>query len=270
MKRYLWSGAVVVGIALSTIGLRVSSTQHSAVAAEAGKSAAGGKGIDPDADRLLRGMTDYLAGLKSFQVDSTAIDEVVTKAGQKLQIASESQVSVQRPNRLRSEQVGARNGMGFFYDGKTMTLTCKANGTYATLPAPSTLDATIDKARKDFQIEAPGADLLFSRPYDILTEQVKSGQFIGRETMDGGPVNHLAFVGDEVDWQIWIKDGPEPLPVRFTITTKVTKGEPEFSVHLSQWKTSTAIPASTFQFQAPAGATRAQTFPRTCAPGQTG
>jgi len=270
MKRYLWGGATVVGIALIAIGPRFSSAQHSAVAAEAGKAAPGGKGIDPDADRILRGMTDYMAGLQSFQVDSTALDEVVTKEGQKLQIASESQVSVQRPNRMRSEQVGARNGMGFFYDGKSMTLTCKANMTYGPLPAPATLDATIDKARKDFHIEAPGADLLYSRPYDILTEQVKRGQFVGRETMDGEPVNHLAFVGDEVDWQIWIKDGPQPLPVRFTITTKVTKGEPEFSVHLTQWKTNGAIPASTFQFQAPAGATRAQSFPRTCGGGQTG
>jgi hypothetical protein len=270
MKRYLWGGVVVVGMALSTIGSRFTSAPRTAVAGEAGRRPATGKGIDPDADRVLRGMTDYLARLQSFQVDSTALDEVVTKSGQKLQIASESQVSVQRPNRLRSEQLGARNGMGFWYDGKTMTLTCKANGTYATLPAPATLDATIDKARKDFQIEAPGADLLFSRPYDILTEQVKRGQFVGRETMDGGPVNHLAFVGEEVDWQIWIKDGAEPLPVRFTITTKVVKGEPEFSVHLSQWKTGGAIPASTFQFQAPSGATRTPSFPRTCTPGQTG
>ncbi|HMF43918.1 MAG TPA: DUF2092 domain-containing protein [Polyangia bacterium] len=269
MKRYIWGGALAVGIALSAIGFRPLNAQHGAVAAQAGKAEAR-KGIDPDADRILRQMTDYLAGLQSFQVDSAALDEVVTKAGQKVQLASESQVSVQRPNRLRSEQVGTRNGMGFWYDGKTMTLACKANGTYGTLPAPATLDATIDKARKDFQIDAPGADLIFSRPYAVLTEQITGGQFIGRETMDGGPVNHIALVGDEVDLQLWIKDGPEPLPVRYSITTKVTKGEPEFSVHLTQWKTNPTIPASTFQFKAPAGATRAQSFPRTCSPGQTG
>ena len=269
MKRYLWGGAMAVGIALSAFGPRLVSAPRGAVAAQAGKGDAR-KGIDPDADRMLRRMTDYLASLQSFQVDSAAMDEVVTKSGQKVQLATESDVYVQRPNRLRSEQVGARNGMAFWYDGKTMTLECKANATYGTLPAPATIDATIDKARKEFQIDAPGADLLFSRPYDILTEQVKSGQFIGRETMDGGPVNHIALVGDEVDLQLWIKDGPEPLPVRYTITTKVTKGEPEFSVHLTKWNTKAPIPASTFQFRAPAGATRAESFPRTCSPGQAG
>jgi len=269
MKRYLWAGALVFGMALFPMGFRPLSVQRGAVAAEAGKGQAR-KGIDPDADRILRGMTDYLSSLQSFQVDSAALDEVVTTSGQKFQIATESEVSVQRPNRLRSEQVGAHNGMGFWYDGKTMTLECKANGTYGTLQAPPTIDATIDKARKEFQIDAPGADLIYSQPYDVLTEQVKSGQFIGRETMDGGPVNHIALAGEEVDLQLWIKDGPEPLPVRYSITTKVTKGEPEFSVHLTQWKTKTAIPASTFQFKAPEGATRSQSFPRTCSPGRAG
>src|SRR5262245_2226241 len=73
------------------------------------------KGIDPDADRLLRAMTSYLASLQSFTVQSAAVDEVVLKSGQKIQLASESLVSVQRPNRLRSEQVGAANGLAFWY-----------------------------------------------------------------------------------------------------------------------------------------------------------
>ena len=49
-----------------------------------------------------------------------------------------------------------------------------------------------------------------SHPYEMLTEQVTGGQFIGRETIDGAPANHLAFTGEEVDWQVWIKDGDQP------------------------------------------------------------
>src|SRR5579863_5605560 len=166
-------------------------------------------------------MTDYLASLQSFTVQSSSLDEVVLKTGQKIQIANESLVSVKRPNRLRSEQVGAAgNGMAFWYDGKTMSLYCAASHTYGIAPAPPALDAMIDAARKRFQIEAPGADLLFSHPYEILTEQVTGGRMIGRETIDGVAANHLAFVGEDVDWQVWIQDGPRPLPLRFVITTK--------------------------------------------------
>ena len=160
--------------------------------------------IDPDADKLLHEMSDYLASLQSFTVESSAVDEVVTTAGQKIQILTDSQVMVERPNQLRSEQIGAGKGMGFWYDGKNMTLICKETSTYSTLPAPATIDATIDKARKDFQIEAPGADLLYSNPYAILTEQVKTGKLIDKEIVNGVTANHLAFQGQEVDFQIWI------------------------------------------------------------------
>jgi hypothetical protein len=53
-----------------------------AVPTETPASAAGpaGKGIEPQADHVLRKMTDYLAGLRSFTVQSSAIDEVVLKS----------------------------------------------------------------------------------------------------------------------------------------------------------------------------------------------
>jgi hypothetical protein len=224
------------------------------------------KGIDPKADRMLKKMTDYLASLQRFQVQSTAIDEVVTTSGQKIQVASASLVSVERPNRMRSEQLGAEGGLGFWYDGKTMTLACKVNKTYATAPAPATLDDTIDAARKKFQVEAPGADLLYSHPYDVLTEQVTGGKFIGSETIDGVAANHLAFEGEQVDWQIWIQDGPQPLPLRFVVTTKTMKSQPEFVVQLSHWKPEAKVSDSTFEYRPTQGGTRVQTLPACSVP----
>ena len=220
--------------------------------------------IAAEADRMLKQMTDYLASLESFRVRSSAVDELVTTTGQKIQIITESAVSVNRPNRLRSEQVGGSAGLSYLYDGKTMTLYCKANNTFGTVPAPPTLDATIDMARKQYQIEAPGADLLYSHPYDILTEQVKGGQFIGREIIADSPANHLAFTGDEVDWQIWVQDGPQPLPLRFVITTKTMKEQPEFTVQMSNWEPQAKLPDSTFEFKAPAGAKKVEGLPTSC------
>jgi hypothetical protein len=245
------------GVALLTLVAAAVQAEESAPKAK--------RGIDPQAEKMLRQMADYLASLKSFKVRSASVDEMVTTAGQKVQLASESQVYVQRPNRLRSQQVGAANGMGFWYDGKNMTLTCPSSKTYATVPAPATLDATIDAARKKFQIEAPGADLLYSRPYEILTEQVTGGRFVGRETIDGVAVNHLAFTGEEVDWQIWIQEGQQPLPLRFVITTKTIKSQPEFTVQLSEWEPQASLSESTFAFQAPSEATRVQAFNSSCA-----
>jgi hypothetical protein len=238
---------------------------HTAETPTTPASSHGEKGVSPGADGMLRRMTDYLASLQSFTVESSSVDEVVLKTGQKIQLVNDSLVSVKRPNRLRSEQVGSVNGMAFWYDGKTMSLYCRASSTYGTAPAPPTLDAMIDAARKQFQIEAPGADLLFSHPYEVLTEQVTGGQIVGRETVDGVPTNHLAFVGQDVDWQVWIQDSPRPLPLRFVITTKTMKEQPEFTVRLSHWEPQATLADATFAFQPPPGSKRVDSLPASCA-----
>jgi hypothetical protein len=107
---------------------------------------------------------------------------------------------------------------------------------------------------------------LFSHPYDILTEQVKTGLFIGKESVEGVVANHLAFEGEDVDWQIWIQDGAQPLPLRFVITTKTMKEEPQFTVQLSHWDTQAKIDDSVFQFQPPPGAKSVASFPTECRP----
>src|SRR6187551_3000674 len=52
--------------------------------------------IDPKADAALRRMSDYLAGLKSFQVDTTTVDEKFTANGHKIQQVQGSRVTVAR------------------------------------------------------------------------------------------------------------------------------------------------------------------------------
>ncbi len=206
------------------------------------------KKVDPKADQMLKQMTDYVSGLKSFIVESSAVDEQALVSGEKIQRTSDSEVAVQRPNRVRSIQRGAGKGLGVWYDGTAMTITCKANDKHSTLPAPPTLDAAIDSMRKEFHVDAPGADLLYSNPYDILMEQVKSGRVVGLETINGVAANHLAFEGEDVDWQVWIKDGNQPLPLRFVITTKTVKSHPEFAVQFSNWQTQVDLPPAMFSF----------------------
>ncbi len=227
------------------------------------------KAIDPDADRLLRQMSDYLAGLKSFQVMASSVDQILTTDGRKLQVTGDHQVFVERPNRMRSQEVAAASGLAgnrleLWDDGKTMTLFCKANNTFASVSAPPSIDAAVDALHDQYHVDAPAADLLQSNAYEVLTEQVTGGQVIGKEPVDGVLANHLAFRGEEVDWQIWIQDGPQPLPLRYVITSKTMRDKPEFAVQLSRWQTQAKLSDSTFEFHAPPGAKRVTTVPTSC------
>jgi len=217
--------------------------------------------IDPEADRELRKMSDYLASLRSFRVDAQATDEMVTKDGQKLQFVADSRISVRRPDRLRSDRLGAFADTIIRYDGDKFSVYGKRTGYYATAPAPNTLDAAIDTAHAKYGIDSPASDLWVSRPYAELTGDVKKGRYVGLEPIQGVNCHHLAFQGTDVDWQIWIEDGPRPVPRRYVVSTKDQPTKPEYTVALSDWQPNPTLDDSLFMFVPPAGSQRIELMP---------
>jgi hypothetical protein len=229
-----------------------------AIGAPAGPGPAKGAepAVDPKADALLRKMAEQLANMKSLQVDTSYVTEVVTKDGQKIQLLGESRASVERPNKLRSDRLGPNAGVVFYYDGNNVTVYGKRANLYATAKAPNTLDKTIDFTRNQLGLEAPAADLLYSQPYLTMMEDVVSGKYIGKEPVGRHMCHHLAYRGHETDWQIWIQDGPHALPCRYVITSKKIADAPEFEVDFTNWKVNPPLSPSMFVFTPPRGATR--------------
>ncbi|MEZ0391592.1 MAG: DUF2092 domain-containing protein [Pseudobdellovibrionaceae bacterium] len=205
--------------------------------------------MDPVAERLLKNMSDYLAKLPAFSFRAGHSLEVVTDSGQKLSFESESQVSVQRPNKVRSDRKGLLADLTLFYDGKNLTLYGKETKYYATTKTPATLDQTMDLAREKLNLEIPGSDLLYSNPYQILKEDVVSSMYLGKTRIQGLMVHHLAFRGTETDWQIWIADGPKPRPVKFMIVTKKLAQAPSASVEIQNWNPSPKFSPEFFTFK---------------------
>ena len=219
-------------------------------------------GIEPKADQVLHRMSDYVGSLQSFRVDSQAVDELVLKNGQKIEELSESHNEIERPNRLRSDRLGPVANVVFRYDGNEFSIYGKRTGMYATTSAPPDLDRAIDVARDRLGIYAPASDLLYSNPYAVLTEDVYAGSYIGLEPIDGVNCHHLAFRGKDVDWQVWVQEGAQPLPRRYVITSKNEPGQPEFTVNLSHWEPSAKVSAQDFTFTPPPGSTRIQFLTR--------
>jgi len=212
--------------------------------------------IDPEADAALHRMSDYLARLETFRVDTTSVDEKITTEGQKIQEIRESKIAVKRPGDLRIDRVGPNGHAVFCYDGKSFSFYNFEKNVYAVAPAPAALDAAIDEARDRLHIDAPGGDLLVSNTYDALIDGVTVGRYIGLEPLGSVKAHHLAMTKGNVDYQIWIQDGPEAVPLRYVITSKDMPGQPQFTIDLRNWQPSAPMSDDTFAFTAPAGASR--------------
>src|SRR6266545_6191545 len=192
-------------------------------------------GIDPQAEKLLRRMSDYLAGRQQFTLKAESTLEVVLTSGQKLQYDSPATLMVSRPNRLRAHRKGDIANQEFFYDGKTLTLYNPRENLYATAAAPATLDETLDFAREKLDVVAPASELLYKNAAERMLKESSSGFVVGPSVVGGVKCAHLAFRGSEVDWQIWIEDGDKPLPRKFILTSTKVSGEPEFTVVIKDW-----------------------------------
>jgi hypothetical protein len=212
--------------------------------------------IDPKADQALKRMSDYLGNLKSFQVESDTVDEKYTRDGQKIQELQQSTITVRRPGELRVDRVSPRGHAVFRADGKQFAVYNKDKNVYATAPAPEHIDQAVDEVRDKLNIDAPGGDLIVSDPYRDLTDGTITGRYIGLEPIDGAMAHHLAFTKKDVDWQIWIKDGPEPVPVRYVITSKDSPTQPQFTMVLHDWQPNVQVMKEYFAFTPPAGAKR--------------
>lgn len=236
-------------------------TQQQAEQAAASPQAQQPLTVEPRADQLLRQMSRFLGGQQQFQVTSDSSLEVVKTGGGKTQYEASSRVAVQRPDKLRSERSGALAELLFIYDGRSFYLFGPEKNLYATREAPANLDQAIDAARAQLGLEVPGADLLFSDPYPGLAEDLTAGRYLGLESVGGQSCHHLAFTKPEVDFQLWVADGEQPLPCKYLIVSKQLPEAPEFSVTLRDWELAPSFPAGTFEIKPPEGAQKIEFLP---------
>ena len=219
--------------------------------------------IDPKADEVLKKMSATLKASKSFSFSAHAIVDQATPDGQKIQYAKNQKVQLRRPDKLAADVVGDLDDLQFRYDGKRVTLFNPRTRSYGSADAPATIEDMLDMLAQKYGMVVPLADLAFSDPYKCLTENVRSGQYIGSGYVGDTKCDHLAFRGGAVDWQIWIDQGDKPFPLKIVITFKDSPGYPQYTAFLSDWNLDAQAPDSAFEFSPPADAKKVEFAPTT-------
>ncbi|HSY18394.1 MAG TPA: DUF2092 domain-containing protein [Candidatus Acidoferrales bacterium] len=212
--------------------------------------------ISPRAESILRPALNFLAKTPAFSLNAEIWREHLDEAGQKIQFSRTVTMDVKRPHGLRLEISSPNTARGFWYDGKTLTVLDRKHNLYSMADMPATLDKTVDAAHDQFGIDLPLIDLALSDPYRNAMAKVQDGRYFGLATVLGVTCHHLAFTQDNVDWQVWVEDGPQPLIRKFVITHKNDPGSPEFTALITHWNLTDRIADSDFAFQAPKGASK--------------
>jgi hypothetical protein len=200
-----------------------------------------------DAEKLLKGMADYVASQKNLAVTFDSDIEVITNNLQKIQFTSSGQVQLSRPDKLRATRTGGYRDVEIVFDGKTLTVNNKDGKDYAQIEVAGTAEELIDVLREKHGVVAPGADLLLTNVFNIMMTDVVEAAVIGKGVIDGVECDHLAFRNVETDWQIWIESGAKPIPRKYVITSKGIGEAPQYTLRIKDWKTD--VPADAFAFK---------------------
>jgi len=211
---------------------------------------------EADAKKILKTMSDYLAGQKTLSFDFDANLELVSTEQQKLALASSGSATLQRPDKLHIKRTGGFESLEMVFDGKTLTMLGKNTNKYTQIEAPGTIDQLVDVLRDKYHRPVPAADLLMSDPYKELMSQVTDVKDLGSGVIHGVECDHLAFRTQEVDWQIWVAHGNQPYPCRYVITTKKMTGSPQYTIDTWGWKTGSEVAPDSFKLEIPPNAQR--------------
>ena len=218
--------------------------------------------VDPAAVQKLKQMTEFLDGLQQFSVQTQNVIEELHVSGHRVDKDLAANVTVKRPNKLRAARAGGLMDQRFFYDGKTLTLYNPAEKVYATEAAPDTIERMIDFARETVGILLPAADLLYRNVFPLLMQDVTLAAVVGKTVLDGVTCDHLLFSRPDVDFQVWIAEGSQPLPRKYVVTETGTPALLSITTVLRDWNTAPAVDDAQFTFVPPKDADAIRFLPR--------
>ena len=237
---YCFLRRVVLTIALVMLGL---TGWSQAVHAQAS--------IDPQAEKILRRMTDHLGKLKQFSLNTQVTVEDLLESGHRVDFDVSASVVISRPNKLRAERRGDVIEQTFYYDGKTLTLHSGSQKVYATEPAPATIEELIDYARDSLGLIIPASDLVYKNAFQLLMQDVTFATVIGKTVISGVKCDHLLFSRPGVDFQVWVAEGGQPLPYKYVVTDRGTPAPISITTVMSNWNVAPGVTDARFKFVAP-------------------
>lgn len=201
---------------------------------------------------LLFEMARFLGEAPKFSVNMRAGFDVVQDNGQKIEFGERRTISLQRPNLFLSKHRES-NGRGdlLLFDGKSITVSDAEAGVYSQVPQPGDIDASVVHFVQDLKMRLPLAPLFMSRLAEELQNRVRSIDYVELSDVLGEPAHHLAARTDSTDFQVWIRDGKQPLPLRVIISYHREEGQPQFWADFSEWNLQPRFGKNAFEFVAP-------------------
>ena len=212
--------------------------------------------LEPRAMEILKAASDRLAMARAMRFTAVISYESRSRLGPPLVYTTTSEVTLQRPDKLRVITPGDGPASEFYYDGKMMMAFEPAANLVAVADAPSTIDAALKAAYDTAAIYFPFTDVIVADPYKGLADGLKHAFYIGQSRVVGGTTTDMvAIVNNWVFEQIWI-GADDKLPRKVRATFLADPARLRHEMELSNWQLDATVPADAFASTSATSATR--------------
>jgi len=244
---------VALGVLLAAAG---AGCQHAPERAAEEAAASEQPVIEPRAIDFPKAASARLAAARTMTFTAAVSHEHPSRYGPPLVYTATSEVTLQRPDKLRVITPGDGPASEFYYDGKRMMAFAPAENLVAVAEAPPTIDAALEAAYHSAAIYFPFTDLVLADPYQHIAEGLELAFSIGPSTEVGGTrTDMVAYATHGVFVQAWI-GAEDKLPQRLRAVYRDDPAQLRHQMEVSNWQLDPAVPPDAFTSQRAEAATR--------------
>ena len=209
---------------------------------------------DPAARALLLEMARFIARAPGLRVTMRSEYDAIQADGQRIEFGERRQILMQRPDKFRVEVERSDGERGtVVFDGRWITVFKPSDNVYARVEKAGNVDQALVYMVRDLHATMPLARMFTTGFPASLDQRVTSVALVEEFSLFDVPTDHLAVRSDEVDMQLWIARGQEPLPRRVVITYKNAPGQPQFRADLYDWKIGAELRRRRVRVRSPGG-----------------
>ena len=150
--------------------------------------------LEPKAIEILKAASERLAAARAMRFTAVISYESSSRLGPPLVYTTTSEVTLQRPDKLRVITPGDGPANEFYYDGKMMMAFEPAANLVAVADAPPTLDAALKAAYDAAAIYFPFTDVIVTDPYKGMADGLQHAFYIGQSHVVGGTTTDIVAI----------------------------------------------------------------------------
>ncbi len=220
---------------------------------------------DPQVGKVLMGMAGYLQSAKSFRC-SVSLQVNTEMEGMKQEISAVYDLAAEKPNKLALRYIKGMTGNTVVCDGKNLYIYVLSLNRFEEREAPKLVEQMAEGVGPMAGNMLFVDNLLVNDIYAAIMDGVTSATYIGKERVEGIDCDHVRFVQDQFDWDLWVSTGPKPVVIQVlsdmaksfsgtTVELATPKGMKMVVLNrFSGWVVDEVLPPGTFEFVPPAGA----------------